>query len=604
MFRGAVVGFLLFAGIFATQMETKEGQKTDGLCEHGCHKVFESLFVKTDIKKAKEEIDSMEGQCKYFYKWFTSTYFDFNIKEGVESLYRSLYSTCEVKDLAYLVYASKIDRRHNIIGDAKDAIFYYREIAKLVFQEFFRKRITLFAKWEFANLEKQGENKKIINFIKTLTNSGDSVAAENLLSLIKIGHVELEPHIDFLKESARKGSADAMGILGNMYYYGWGVTPSRITARHYYAEGAKSNDPDCLNGLGMLHIEEGNKTKGKVFLEKASAMGSQAADYNLYLMYESANNFMGDLHLIKAAKQEGYLPAVYQYAEKSRKKKEYKSTTVSQYKSIAVYHSKVLELEKMAIEKCKNHENAEAFYLSLLIGDMGSKTGYMNAAYILKNRVINSSAMQHYKLPWFNKAKELLGLAPKDKQKEPMAQRYDDSEKSDTVPENTDSRDTAGSTAIKSGIHHPEMLYILLCRRIAEMDSSEAAIELGNAYFYSVGVEKNLEKAFSRYYTASLMKDPEGDYLVGWMYETGSGVSQSYSLAREFYTQMYKRKDTTYLLYWVLMARVFLKMHIAKIVSLVAVGVSVFLGWITIPQAALLFSRRRSLDASLQGKSK
>lgn len=564
MFRGTAIRLLLLIGIFGAHIENKEALLREDGCQHGCQKIFNSIFIETNIEQAKKEIDNAESPCKYFYKWFIDTYIDFNIKEGVESLYRSLYSTCQTKELAYLVYASKMEKKHTIIGTNKEIIYYYREVARQVFNEFFKKRLTLFAKWEFADLEKQGENKKIINFIKTLKNSGDILAAENLLSLIKIGHVELEPHIDFLKELARKGNAEAMGLLGNMYYYGWGVTPSKITARHYFAEGAKSNDPDSLNGLGMIYVSENNLRQGKIYLEKAVVMGSQAADYNLYLMHETSNSFIGELHLIKSAKQDGYLPAVYTYAEKSLKNEEYRSSTISQYRSIAVYHSKVLDLEKQAIQSCRDRKNTEAFYLSLLIGDLGSKTGYANAAYILKNRILKVPYRTLASLQWLSKKTKKAAKEEKEVNK----------------------------------IYKPEVLYILLCKRIAETENSQAMVELGSAYYYGTGVEKDLEKAFSRYYAASLMESAEGDYCTGWMYEMGSGLTKDYSLAKTFYKQMYAREENTYLLYWVLISRLFIKMNLAKIISAAAVSVCVLLGWLTLPQTLLLVDRKINRPAT------
>lgn len=580
MFRRSVLGLALLLGAVLGADGNKKESIEYNPCEFECHKVFDSLFINSDIKRAKEEIDKIEGPCRYFYKWFISAYIDLNTQESIEFLYKSLYASCKIKNLSYLAYANKIERRYNIIGSPKEAIYYYREIARQVFNEFFKRRITLFSKWEFANLDKQGENKKIISFIKTLTTSGDPKAAENLLSLIKIGHVEIDKHVDFLKDLARKGNSDAMGVLGNMYYYGWGVSPSKITARHYFAEGVKSSDPECLNGLGMIYLDENNLSKGKVFLERAAAMGSQAADYNLYRMYENTSSYMSDLHLIKSAKQDGYLPAVYAYAERARIRNEFKLTTVLQYKSISLYHSSMIELEKIAIEAYTEKKNKEAFYLSLLIGDLGSKTGYINASYILKNRIHTKHTPSIIR--------SILKVFLKNNQ-----DNQNITQKGNQNNHSTDSTDSTDSTSII----HSDILYALLCRRMADLDSSSASIELGHIHYCGQGVEKSLSRAFARYYAASLMKNPEGDYFVGYMYEMGEGVERDYKLAREFYYQMYRRNGSAYLLFYLLEIRILLKMHLSKVLSICAVMLSVGLGWITIPQAAMLISRRRPFRA-------
>ncbi|KAI5167082.1 hypothetical protein NEIRO03_1460 [Nematocida sp. AWRm78] len=633
MWKRVLVGLVLCAGMLFGHAEEKQDVKQENSpCPYECNKIFDSIFTKTDIEQAKRNIDAAKGPCKHFYAWFIYTYVDLDIKAGVESLWKSLYSTCSTKNLAYLVYASKMYRKHNIIGTEAEMVNYYRPVAEEVFNGFFKKKITLFTKWKFSRLHKQGENAKIIKFIKTLKSTGSTTANENLLSLIKMGYIDAEQHIDFLKEHARKGSADAMGILGNMYYYGWGVKPSKITARHYFSEGAKKNDADCLNGLGMLYAEDGNVFESKLYLEKASAIGSQEADYNLYKLYENANKFVGEIHLMKAARHDGYLPAVYTYAEKERLKGEIKRTTVSQYKSIASYHDQVVALEKNAIQMYKEHRNAEAFYMSLLIGDLCPKTGYENAQYILKHRVIKPGLIQRlYKYISLWKGKKESDSEPaeveikiQDKnakdieeilntQTEEETQKENDSKESKSTEtkkesakeetasdvntekiENTKPVSTNNNDEIKNAIK----LYILLNTRLARSSDSKAAIDLGDAYFYGTGVKKDLTKAFSRYYSSSLMESAEGDYLTGWMYEMGYGVTKNYALAQTFYMQMYEREENSYLLYGVLMTRLFIKKNLSNIIAFSTVGASVIFGWMTIPQALLFINRRKSVTAA------
>lgn len=525
---------LLFIGVLLAE----EVSWPEHPCPYKCEGAFNSLFLHTNIEEARTKIEEIQGPCKYFYKWYISSYVDFSPRESIEYLYKSLYSTCSIKDLAYLVYASKIERRHGIVSIPQEAIFYYREIAKEVFEGFFKKRTTLFAKWEFSSLNKQGENTKIIDFVKTLTSGGDTTAAENLLSLIRSGHVDLHSNIDFLKDLARKGSPDAMGILGNMYFYGWTVQPSRITARHYFAEGAKKEDPDCLNGLGMLYAEEKNLPRARAYFEKASALGSHSAEYNLFLMYENKHIYMADIHLAKSAKQDGYLPAVYSYAEKAWNRKEFTESVLLQYKSIAAYHPSVTALEKLAIAKYQNKEIKESFYLSVLIGDMGSRIGYANGLYALGKRVV--------------------------------------------CP----------------GVERVAELAVLLMRRLSDMSSSTAAVSLGDSYFLGRGVEMSYEKAFARYNSASLMGSSEGDYLTGWMYEMGYGVERNYKLAAEYYGQMYRRRESAYLVYWVVTGRVWIKRHAVKLLTITAVCGSVSLGWLTVPQAVVGMRRRTNCEVA------
>jgi len=475
-------------------------------CGRGCGKIFESIFLDTDMEKAESLINASDSPCSHFYRYFIKNYHSIDIEEAIKSLVISLDSDCEMKEAAQLVYATKIDSAQNILGTKEEAAKHYREIAQKVNQNFFEKRITLFSKWEFENIKKEGENTKIIDFVKTMTKGGESSAGSGLLSLIKIGHVEAHAHIGFLKECAAEGSIDAMGVLGKMYFRGWGVGKNNIKARHYFTEGAKYRDAECLNGLGLVLQSEGNAKEAKKMFEKASELGSAEGDYNLSEMYEKEyqNQLLSDIHLYRSLKNDGYLPAVFKSAEKNWTKKKF-AEAVLQFRNISLYCKKLLELEKAAIEMFKSHRNKEAFYLSLLIGDMGSITGYRNAAYVLKKR--------------------------------------------------------------KTEIRNKEGLLLLLNRRIAETDCTDALIELGNMHYYGKGVKQDMKKAFSRYMSASVLGSAEGHYLLGWMYEHGCGTEKSYRLAKQYYGRMRRTNKSTYLLNRVVQTRLFLKVHQDALVS-------------------------------------
>lgn len=478
-----------------------------------CSGAFEKIFLKGDLEGAEEEISRGKSKCLLFFRYFLLSYLKRNqlapekeetpeptgrILEALKCLIVALDAECEVRDLARLTYATKIFSQVNILGRPEEAGIYYKEMAEKVYNTFYDKRNTLFAKWEYKHLDREGENTKIIDFVKTLTRGGDAVAADNLLSLIRIGHVEAEQHLDFLRAAAAKGKIDAMGILGNMYLHGWGVKKSTITARHYFAEGAKYGDAACLNGLGMVHAQTNADESAKKLFEQAAAAGSPAADYNLFLMYEKKNNFLGELHLIRAARQEGYLPAVFRHGLKAWERKEYTVAT-TQFKNISEYSQLVLSLEALAVEQYKKGLTA-ALYTSLLIGDLGSGTGYKNAMHVLT-------------------------YGPKRK-----------TEKNDE-------------------------LRIIVGRRLADSGDAGAVISLGHAYFEGRGVPACEKTAFARYLAASVMGSSEGSYLVGWMHENGRGTPRSWEEALGAYGQMYKQNSSAYVLYLFVSARVLFRKY-------------------------------------------
>lgn len=466
-----------------------------------CHTFFNLLFKEGRIEEASTRVEESQSPCSHFYKYFLHRNFflDSNTQDALQSLVVSLSSRCRTADLAKLTYATNISERVACVEDNVLGAKHYHDIAKRIYEGFFQKRTTLFTKWEFEDLDKEGENRMIISFIKTLTKDGDSSAAEHLLSLIKTGHLEAAQNIDVLKGFARQGRSDAMGILGEMYLHGWGVPKSRINATHYFSEGAKDNDQACLNGLGLISKEEGNLLEAQTYFEKAARFGSGRADFNLFLLHEQAKNVMADIHLFRSAKRDGYLPAVFKYGEKCLESGDY-HTAVHQFKSISAHFEMILDLERDAIESFKAGRHKQAFYTSLLIGDLGPLIGYRNACFLLK--------------------------------RQPKA------------------------------IENCEKHMFILNSRLASKGSTRAMIALGDAYYHGRGVEVDRETSFAKYLEASLYKDPESYYLLGFMYEHGIGTEKNTALALQNYRKMLKRNPSTYLLMVVLLARLYLKMFV------------------------------------------
>ncbi|KAI5179707.1 SEL1 protein [Nematocida sp. AWRm80] len=478
-------------------------------CE--CNEVFKELFLETNTNQALKKIDTINSNCKYLYSYFIN-YYRIDNNDSTSKTYKSIKdlilsedTTCKCNILSKLIIGNRIENNYNLAGEVKEVSEYYKKVAEEVFNEYFKKKVSLFAKWEFEHLEKEKENKQIIEFIKTLTSGGDINATDNLLSLIKIGHVDAINNLEFLKECARNGKEEALGMLGNIYYYGWGVPVSKIKARHYFSEGSKKNDPDSLNGLGMIYLDEGNEKEGTLLLEKASSYESASADYNLYKLYAETKGFLSQLHLIKAAKQKGYLPAVYRHGEQAFNRKEYRSS-ISQFKSICAYHDTVLKIEALALEQYKQKKYFSSLLLSILIGDLGIATGYKNALFILTKKNVPVS----------------------------------------------------------------DTLTVQIAKRMVDLGDTSSSITLGNIYYTGTkSIPMDRDKAFSKYLLSALQDTPEGNYLTGWMYEYGIGTTKDYSLSKAYYHHMYLLNGNSYILYYILVLRLFYKQYYLYINSIV-----------------------------------
>jgi len=95
--------------------------------------------------------------------------------------------------------------------------------------------------------------------------------------------------IKSLKESANQGNADAQNSLGNMYYYGEGVTKNYAQAIKWLQKSANQGNADAQNSLGdMYYYGEGvtkNYAQAIKWLQKSANQGNADAQNSLGDMY-------------------------------------------------------------------------------------------------------------------------------------------------------------------------------------------------------------------------------------------------------------------------------------------------------------------------------
>ncbi len=96
-----------------------------------------------------------------------------------------------------------------------------------------------------------------------------------------------------LKKVANQGNADAQNSLGDMYYYGEGVTQNYAQAVKWLQKSANQGNADAQNSLGdMYYYGEGvtqNYAKAVEWYQKAANQGNAIAQYNLGVCYEEGN---------------------------------------------------------------------------------------------------------------------------------------------------------------------------------------------------------------------------------------------------------------------------------------------------------------------------
>ena len=99
----------------------------------------------------------------------------------------------------------------------------------------------------------------------------------------------MDDEIKRLEELVKQGDAIAMGKLGNMYYFGRGVSQNYSKAKEWYEKAANLGVADAMNNLGAMY-ETGlggsqDFSKAQELYEKAANLGSAYAMVNLGIMY-------------------------------------------------------------------------------------------------------------------------------------------------------------------------------------------------------------------------------------------------------------------------------------------------------------------------------
>jgi len=82
-------------------------------------------------------------------------------------------------------------------------------------------------------------------------------------------------------------------------------------------------------------------------------------------------------------------------------------------------------------------------------------------------------------------------------------------------------------------------------RRAAEAGDATGACNLGYLYETGGGVEQSWDQAVNYYRQAAELGQARGQYLLGWCYEHGKGVAPSPERARELY-EASARQDYKY----------------------------------------------------------
>lgn len=112
------------------------------------------------------------------------------------------------------------------------------------------------------------------------------------------------------KKAASNGHQKANVVLGNFYYYGYGVESNPRTALSYFKKAARGRITSAQYMAGLLYVSEfdfQDVEKGIEYLEKAASNNHKTANFMLGVVY-----LTDEYGVMDTKKADAYLAAAYE----------------------------------------------------------------------------------------------------------------------------------------------------------------------------------------------------------------------------------------------------------------------------------------------------
>lgn len=375
--------------------------------------------------------------------------------------------------------------------------------------------------------------------------------------------------------------------LAYMHHLGLSVPKDVNRAMQMYHRAAARNDSFALTQLGLLHLR-GDSTagipidavKGVTLLRKASERENVEANFHLGLILRNGiapqvppDQAQSLKHTILAASH-GHLGALLELASLTHKCED----------SVSVY-TRVLNaalLQPLAFRAHEFYQQAlydHAAVLYNFMAALGHETGQLNAAWLHERGLVNTHLNAHdfadllpLNVPALSKTPHgaaALASAHLQTSIEALTTRLNslaegdysavassrtshrthsrsrdayDEDESDFLSfgggeENLDEQEKERSLGEKASsvaeeqLHHAFELYKLA----SQQGNAEAALKIGDFYYYGTGVQSDFNRSVQFYHLAAGASHAQARYNLGFMYQFGLGVPQDFHLAQRYY---------------------------------------------------------------------
>ena len=367
---------------------------------------------------------------------------------------------------------------------------------------------------------------KAIDYYKEAAEQGNA-EAQNSLGIMYYNGEGVEKNyteaVKWYRKAAEQGNADAHINLGNRYYYGEGVEKNYSEAVKWYRKAAEQGNARGQNNLGLSYYNgegvEKNYTEAVKWFRKAAEQGYAWAQNSLGIMYYNGEgiekNYSEAVKWYRKAAEQGNaasqnnLGIMYYNGEGVEKNyseavKWYRKAA-EQGEAVAQYNLGIMYVNGEGVEK--NYTEAVKWYRK------AAEQGYAEAQNSLGYSYYNGEGVEkNYSeaVKWYRKAAE-QGDAEAQVN---LGDRYlfgegvevNDTEAIKWYRKAAEQGDAYAQCTLGAAYEVVEANYteaVKWYRKAAEQGNAAAQYNLGNRYYYGEGVEKNYTEAVKWYRKAA-----------------------------------------------------------------------------------------------------
>ncbi|KAH7416365.1 hypothetical protein KP509_14G087900 [Ceratopteris richardii] len=327
--------------------------------------------------------------------------------------------------------------------------------------------------------------------------------------------------LEWFLKAIEKGELDAMEFVGEIYAKGHGVERNYTKALEWFKAALRNERFSAYNGIGYLYVkgfgvEKRNYTMARDFFKRAADNNDPDGHYNLGVLYLKGKGVEKNLEAASkcfvVAANARHPKAYYQLAKLFQK-----GLGVKKDLAIATHLYKTVaeggpwgSLMRWALSSYLKGEIGKALLLYSRAAELGYEIAQSNAAWILEK---------------YQEDEYCLGESGFCK----TGERY--------------------RRAHTFWWH------------ASEQGNDDAALLIGDAYYYGRGTERDLERAASAYNHARLQQNAQAYFNLGYMHEHGEGLPLDFHLAKRYYDEAVRADPSAALPVYLALTGLWLRQH-------------------------------------------